>query len=144
MHFVRVQAVHPLSGTDTAIASKKFNFILLDQISICFQYIYIDIAFSRWNIVTEICEQVYKFQRFASWSGDGSFLFKIHKLCFICIHIKANASSYLLSAMQQYLQEVIDHLHSMSVIVFEGYCLVLVFFSLKTFSFFQSIDVFCT
>ena len=54
-----------------------------------FPYVYVDIIFSRWDIVAKVCEQL---NQFGTWSRDGSILFKTHELCFIYIHIEANAS----------------------------------------------------
>ena len=73
---MKVQVAHPYSSTNTATAWKKSCFILseikflydqqLDNSSLCLPYAYGDIAFSRRDITTKVCELVNKFQRLAT------------------------------------------------------------------------------
>ena len=56
--------------------------------------------------------------RYVNWStnlsGNGSFLFKTHKFCFICVHIEANAPGFVieipLEQMYLYIYIYIDWL----------------------------------
>ena len=58
--------VQPYNITDTATAWKNSNsvlsersdFYIVDKLS-CFINAYLDIAFNRWDIATEVYEQVY-------------------------------------------------------------------------------------
>ena len=76
--FVRTWVVHPYNSTTTTW-KKKNLFYQSDQISIwltiCPCFIYVYIASSRQDVAAEIRELVNLFQRFATYSRDGS-LFK--------------------------------------------------------------------
>ena len=69
--------VWPFSSTDTYIALKNSCFILfkrldyqlVDNLPITvhmFSYEYVDIAFSRWDNTTDVCEMVFWFQKLVS------------------------------------------------------------------------------
>ena len=56
--------------------------------------VYGDIAFSRWDIPTKVCELVYQFSEVCD-------LKRRWQLCFICVLAETNASRCLLQVMQQ-------------------------------------------
>ena len=131
MYFVSVHVVHPYSSVDTAKAGKKYSFILLgrsdfhtiDNLSIPFH------DFARCMLKSLSVDKML-LARYVNWSTNfrglplrvemDPFSLK-HVLSFICIHIKANASSCLLALSYAvgillgllYLQEVQDHLCSL-------------------------------
>ena len=120
--------VQPYSSTDTTTVWKKTHFIgeirfPYDRQSVNssprFTSLYVDIPFSRWDIVPEVCVLVYNFQRLVISYRECSILFKTRLLCFICVHIEANpsrlpASGYTAKIYlgQLYLQEALDDLCS--------------------------------
>ena len=68
--FVRVQEVQQLSNTNEAIARKKYYFILSEGsdfhmnkcLLIAFFLVVVNIDFSWWNIVAEVCEMLDNFR----------------------------------------------------------------------------------
>ena len=94
MCLIRFQLVHRYHTTVTDITWKKYRFILSKwsklkfsnswNISLRLLFRYVHITLHRWNIPTEVGELLNRFQRFASLSEDGFFLFKTH---FVCVHV---------------------------------------------------------
>ena len=68
--------------------------------NLCLSNVYVDIAFSRWYIATEICEMVFWFQRPAIYNGHVTIVFKTHGFSFIDILVD-NASCSQIHIMQQ-------------------------------------------
>ena len=99
MQFISILVVHPYSSMETATALKKFGFILsvrsdfhlIDNLSITFY------TFTKCMLTSLSVDEVL-LPRYVdlSMSVDGSFMFKTYILCFICMHIEANASNCLL------------------------------------------------
>ena len=106
MCLVSVQVVHPYSCTDTFTAWKKSCFILskisnfhmIDNQSIT---VY---TFARYMLTSLSVDEILLL-RYVNMSTNFRglplrVLFKIHVICFICIHIKTNAFCWLLQTMQ--------------------------------------------
>ena len=99
--------VQPYSDADMAISWKNYCLILsnISDFHIVinvnntsyFTNAYVDIAFSRWDITTE----VYEFQKLAIQWEDGTISIKTHGLSFILVHAETNTSCCLFQAMQQ-------------------------------------------
>ena len=106
-------------------------------------YACVDIAFSKWDVSTEI---QYWFQRFNIRWGYGTILIKTHKLCFIWVHAETGASYCLLQECSGdsawaviFARSDGSSTSSASVVVSVGYRLLLAFLVCKRFiSFDQS------
>ena len=67
-HQVKVHGVQPYNSTDMTTALKD---------------VHVDIAFSGWDIATEVYELDYQFQWLAIWWGANTLSFKTNETYFI-------------------------------------------------------------
>ena len=109
--FISIHVVYPYSSVDTATAWKKSHFILSDQsdfyminnMSIAF------LPFSRHILTSLLVDEMLLLRcvnsvlileaYYLEWRWF-LFIYSIHVLCFICIHVETNTSSCLHQAVQ--------------------------------------------
>ena len=106
MHFATIQVVSPYSSTDIVTAWKKFRFILSERSDFhMIDNLGIAVHSFAMHMLTSLSVDEILLPRYVNtpinfWGlpqcGDGSFLFKIHEISFICLHIKTDAFCYLL------------------------------------------------
>ena len=77
------------------------------------------------EIYAEVYEIVYLFQRLATKSENGCFLFKRHELSFICVQIETNVFCCLLQTLRLGLDGWICEKHQILCIIVSAGCRLL-------------------
>ena len=111
MSFLSVQVIHPYSNTDAAKASKKSGFILSERSGFSMiDYLSIAVYTFAMLMLTQLSIDELLLPSYVSLTTNlGGLPLNVEtalsylKLinCFISVHVKANASNYLLLGMQQ-------------------------------------------